>query len=104
MSSHHIFETSSDGKLILTDAGKVAVKEQLSVIQAERYPSEVGATKPAFYKWLQGGAISKRGQKAITLLLEFRNGDAPRSLTSHTIEELVAALKAKGCKSITFTM
>jgi len=104
MGESGIFERSPEGKLILSDAGKTAVKEHLSVIQAERYPSEFGATKPAFYKWLQGGAISKRGQKAITLMLDFQSGDVPQALTSYTIEELVAALKAKGCKDITFTM
>lgn len=104
MNSSRCFRINESQKTVLTQEGIDSVTMRLNMIPANRYKEEFGATKPAFYAWLKGGAISSRGRAAILKMLEFEDVDSKRGLESWTIEELVAALKAKGVKDVQITM
>lgn len=94
------FDVSEDGATILTEDGKREVRMVLNTVPVDRFGAQFGATKPAFYKWLQGNALSARGRIAVEKLLETSNASRSRSLEECSIEEIVAELRRRGIKDV----
>lgn len=98
------FQTDSAGKWKLTEEGKTELRLHLNTVTAKQFQDEFGVTKSATYLWLNGKALSARGRAAVTKLLGRAEATPARGLEAYSIEELVAALKAKGVRDIHFTM
>jgi hypothetical protein len=95
---------SSDGKYVLTAAGIEAVGSRMHHTPPDEFKPRFGASKPAFYKWLQGGPLSSRGREAVLKMLGENTESPAKPLEEYSIEELVAALKAKGVKDVQITL
>jgi hypothetical protein len=103
MSESSWFQLES-GKWRLTPEAGEALRTRLSGAPAASFKNEFGVAKSSCYLWLRGEAISVRGRDAVAKLLgESKPGPTER-LEDRSIDELVAALKAKGVREIHFTM
>lgn len=92
------------GKWKLTTEGATALRLRLSTAPAESFGDEFGVSRSACYLWLKGAAISARGRTAVLKLLGEPEMAMTKRLEDYSIEELVAALKAKGVRDVQFTM